>query len=92
MGWLPIYCVDSVPTMTNTGNVGVTAYFSDDDTPDEWETSMTVAAGDTITVPFPPAGMEVYVELDGDNTIADHNKFQIGNNGNVYFVLNQGCP
>jgi hypothetical protein len=94
LGWLPMYyCPGSAATMVNTGNVAIRyTYFIQDVA---ISAPGTLDVGDTLVV---PASMystngNCTIGLDGNNTIADHNKFTIGNDGSVYlFTINYPPP
>jgi len=82
LGFVRDYRCEIPRTITNTGNVPVDVSYALGDR--IGPIALTVAPGDTSAL---GDDGNLRLVLDGDNTIADNDRLQIGNDGRAYFVL-----
>ncbi len=89
LGFIRAYTYSSIPKILNTGNIPITAsvYYGDVDK----YVLGSIGPNDTLVVNLPDyhGGEKSHgiIEIDGDNTIADNDRLQLGNNGMAYFWL-----
>jgi len=82
LGFVPQYRCETPRTLTNTGNVAVDVSYAVADR--IGPIALTVAPGDTGAL---GDDGNLTMVLAGDNTIADNDRLQIGNDGRAYFTL-----
>lgn len=93
LGFIRYYNYSLVPKINNIGNISMTVsvYYEDIDK----YFLGSIEPDDTLIVDFPEQPNDTLgaersfglIELDGDNTITDNDRLQLGNNGRAYFYL-----
>jgi hypothetical protein len=86
LGSIKYYIVNSSSTVSikNIGNVPIDVHFSN--TFNGFNNLISIPISDSISLPT-LSGNDIWFELDGDGTITDENRLQLGNNGKSYFKI-----
>lgn len=87
LGFLRVYECDSIPKIKNIGNVSIYLTYP----MDSWITPIrdTLNIGNILTFDLIDSIGIIVIQLDGQNTICDNNRLQIGNDGKVYFAISK---
>ncbi|MFH2067337.1 MAG: hypothetical protein ABIK15_19205 [Pseudomonadota bacterium] len=89
LGWLPLYIISGSPVIENTGNAPFDVSISDSGYASNTGARNTVMPNETLMIEKSSTEMPVFVIIHTNNVICNHEKFSIGNDGNVYFCFRE---